>query len=114
MQIVVPWVFGPVRVGAIGEFHRNQRGLHFFFAEQSVVRDGRIPLREIFQIGIDAAITERRGSCALIGFFQRVVFFCVAERAIRNFVFSFFVDDGVSHFQRGKNSFLQKFAVRFS
>src|SRR6266581_5199832 len=54
VQIVVPWVFGPVRVGAIGEFHRNQGGLHFFFAEQSVVRDGRIPLREIFQIRVDA------------------------------------------------------------
>ena len=73
-----------------------------------------IPLGEIFEIGIDAAVAEscRRG--ALVGFFQRAIFIGMAEGAIRDFVFVFLKNDGVIHFQRRKNSFTQKLAVGFS
>jgi hypothetical protein len=63
-----------------------------------VIAQRVVPLGEIFEIRIDAAIAERRGSCALIRFFERVVFFGVAERAVRDFVFSCLENDGVIHF----------------
>jgi len=49
------------------------RKLKFFFTQQSVIAQRVIPLWRDLRDWIDAAIAERRGSCALISFFERVI-----------------------------------------
>jgi hypothetical protein len=73
-----------------------------------------VPLREILEIRIDAAIAQRRRRRALVRFTQQTIFLGVTKRAILDFIFSFLKNDGVAHFQGLENSFLQKFTVRFS
>src|SRR6266481_789717 len=73
-----------------------------------------IPRREILETGIDAAIAQRRRCRALVRFIEQTIFFGVTKRAILDFIFSFLKNDGVAHFEGLKNSFLEKFTVRFS
>jgi len=62
MKIIAAGLGGPVGLRAVVQFHGSQRRLHFFFAEQSVVAEGFVPLCQMFEIGIDAAIAECGGS----------------------------------------------------
>ena len=114
MQIVVVGFHRPVRLGAIVEFDGRSSGLKFLFTEQSVLAKCVVPPGEIFEIRIDAAIAERCGGRAPIGFFERVPILGVAEGAAHDFIFSLLENDGVIHFQRGKNSFAQEITIRFS
>ena len=68
MEIVVVGLLWPVSLGPIREFHGRERGLKFLFVEQRVIAQSVVPLGEIFEIRIDAAIAERRRSRTLIGF----------------------------------------------
>ena len=73
-----------------------------------------VPLCEIFEIRVYAAVAKRCRGCALIGLLKQTIFFGVAEGAIRNLVFSFLVGDRVMHLQRSENAVAKEFSVRFS
>src|SRR6266704_4168971 len=82
MQIVIVWVRRPDGFRAVVEAHGRQCRLKFFFAQQSVIAESVVPLGEIFETRIDATVAQRGGRRTLIGFFEVVVFFGVAEGAI--------------------------------
>jgi hypothetical protein len=105
-----------VGLRAIGEFHRSQRRLHFFFAEQRVIAKCVVPLFEISEIRIDAAISLRCGSRALVGFLKRagIFFSCVAVGAVCDFVLSLDVEQSAIHVQRRKDALKQEFTERLS
>jgi len=84
--------------------------LHFGFAEKRVAREPIVPLNEIFEIGVDAAVAESCGRRTLIGFSPDASFLGVAVGALRNLALASFVRDSVIHAQRSKDAFAQEFA----
>ena len=73
-----------------------------------------VPFGKIFKIRIDAAIAERRGRRALVGFFEGSAILGVAKGAIRDSVLAFLKNHCVIHFEGCKNSRMQKVTVRFA
>src|SRR5262249_52401782 len=104
----------PHRFGATHQRDRRQSCAHFDFAQQRVFRERVIPLREIAERRIDAAIAERRGSRALIGLLPRATVSRMPERAIGDFVFALLVRDRLIHFQRRKDALVEELTETFA
>src|SRR3974377_1858619 len=65
--IVASKLGGPVSFGAVVEFHGSEGDSHFPLAQQGVFLQRLVPLCQVFQVGVDAAVTRCRGGGALIG-----------------------------------------------
>jgi len=73
-----------------------------------------VPFGEIFEIRIDAAVTERCRRRTLVRFFKGSAILGVAKGAIRDSVLAFLKNHCVIHFEGCKNSRMQKVTVRFA
>ena len=84
---------GPVRLRAIVEFHRRQRGRHFHRSQERVLAQRFVPLCQVLQVRIHAAVAECGGRGTLIGLHPFSVLKRVTERTIRNLVDSLLIHD---------------------
>jgi len=79
-----------------------------------VVPEGCVPLGEIVEVGVDAAVAEDSGGGTLVGFAPGVVVFGASEGAVGDFVFAFFVGEGVVHAERGEDAIVEELAEGFA
>jgi len=112
IEIVVARGGRPARPRAVRELHGCQRRLHFSLCQQGMILQRRIPLGEVLEIRVDAAVAQscRRGT--LVGLHKSITAFGVPEGAILNAVFALAICQRFVHVQGREDTLVQELLER--